>query len=72
LPSFISGQQIFNAHQDTVNEIENLNPGNVFVSLVEPCPDMGGIEIMYDTMSTRNKIKSLIGDNFWLSKLNKF
>ncbi len=65
LPSFNSVQQIFNAHQDTVDEIENLNPGHVFVSLVEPCPGMGGIEIMYGTMNTRNKIKSLLGDDFF-------
>ncbi|MHA2075575.1 MAG: hypothetical protein ACW97X_13225 [Candidatus Hodarchaeales archaeon] len=63
-PSFNSAQQIFNSHQDTVEEIKNLNPEYVFVSLVEPCPGKGGIEIMYDTMNTRNKIKSLIGAKF--------
>lgn len=65
LPSFNSAQLIFNTHQDTVDEIENLNPGHVFVSLVEPCPGKGGIEIMYGTMKTRNNIKSLLGDNFF-------
>ena len=65
MPSFNSAQQIFNANQDTVEEIENMNPGHVFVSLVEPCPGMGGIEIMYGTMNTRNKIKSLLGDTFF-------
>ena len=58
-------EQIYNQHLDTVERIENISPGNVFVSLVERCPGKGEVEICYDTISTRNQIKDLIGDMFF-------
>jgi len=65
LPNMSQAEQIYNEHLDTVEEIENINPGNVFVSLVERCPGKGEVEIHYDTMSTRKQIKDLIGDTFF-------
>ena len=65
LPNISLAEQIYNEHLDTVQQIENINPDNVFVSLVERCPGKGEVEIYYDTMSTRKKIKDLIGDSFF-------
>jgi hypothetical protein len=65
LPNMSQAEQIYNEHLDTVEQIENINPGNVFVSLVERCPGKGEVEIQYDTMSTRKQIKDLIGDTFF-------
>jgi len=65
LPNMSQAEQIYNEHLDTVEQIENINPGNVFVSLVERCPGKGEVEIHYDTMSTRKLIKDLIGDTFF-------
>ena len=65
LPDMSQAEQIYNEHLDTVEQIENINPGNVFVSLVERCPGKGEVEIHYDTMSTRKQIKDLIGDTFF-------
>ncbi len=65
LPNMSQAEQIYNEHLDTVEQIENINPGNVFVSLVERCPGKGEVEIHYDTMSTRKQIKDLIGDTFF-------
>lgn len=58
-------EQIYNEHLDTVEQIENISPGYVFVSLVERCLGKGEVEIYYDTNSTRNQIKDLIGDTFF-------
>ncbi len=65
LPDMSQAEQIYNEHLDTVEQIENINPDNVFVSLVERCPGKGEVEIYYDTMSTRKQIKDLIGDTFF-------
>jgi hypothetical protein len=65
LPNMGQAEQIYNEHLDIVAQIENINPGNVFVSLVERCPGKGEVEIQYDTISTRKQIKNLIGDTFF-------
>lgn len=65
LPNMSQAEQIYNEHLDIVEQIENINPGHVFVSLVERCPGKGEVEISYDTISTRNQIKDLIGDTFF-------
>lgn len=65
LPNITLAEKIYNEHLDTVEQIENISPDNVFVSLVERCPGKGEIEIRYDTMTTRKKIKDLIGDTFF-------
>ncbi|UCG04386.1 MAG: hypothetical protein JSW11_10445 [Candidatus Heimdallarchaeota archaeon] len=65
LPTMSQAEQIYNEHLDTVEQIENISPGKVFVSLVERSPGKGEVEIEYDTMSTRNQIKDLIGGTFF-------
>ena len=65
LPSMSQAEQIYNEHLDTVEQIENISPSKVFVSLVERCPGKGEVEIHYDTISTRRQIKDLIGDTFF-------
>ena len=65
LPNMSQAEQIYNDHLDTVEQIENISPGKVFMSLVERCPGKGEVEIHYDTISTRNQIKDLIGDTFF-------
>ena len=65
LPNLSQAQQIFNEHNDTVEQLEKISPNNVFISLVERCPGKGEVEIMYDTINTRNQIKKLIGDSFF-------
>ena len=65
LPNMSQAEQIYNEHLDTVEQIENISPGNVFVSLVERCPGKGEVEIHYDTMNTRKQIKDLIADTFF-------
>ncbi|MFX0124000.1 MAG: hypothetical protein ACFFAE_10200 [Candidatus Hodarchaeota archaeon] len=65
LPNISQAEQIYNEHLDTVEQIENISPGKVFVSLVERCSEKGEVEIHYDTMNTRKQIKDLIGDTFF-------
>jgi hypothetical protein len=65
LPTISQAEQIYNEHLDTVEQIENISPGKVFMSLVERCPGKGEVEIEYDTRSTRKQIKDLIGDTFF-------
>lgn len=65
LPDLSQAEKIYNEHLDTVEQIENISPDNVFVLLIERCPGKGEVEIQYDTMSTRKQIKNLIGDTFF-------
>jgi hypothetical protein len=65
LPDIDTVIQIFEEHQDTVDQIENISPGNVFVTIHECCDGKGEIFIYYDTLSHRNQILKLIGGDFF-------
>lgn len=66
LPDIGAARQIIEDHQDLIEEIENTSPGNVWVEINERCDGKGELFIYYDTISTKNKIKELIGgDTFF-------
>lgn len=65
LPNWDQAEKIFYEHNDTISQIEAISPGNIFVSLHEPCADKGEVVISYDSIDSRNKIKDLIGDSFY-------
>lgn len=52
-------------HQDIITSIENTSPGFVWVEINKPCDGKGKLLIYYDTITTRNKIKSIIGDEIF-------
>lgn len=65
-PSIETVREIVEEHQDVITSIENTSPGFVFVEINEPCDGKGQLFIYYDTITTRNKIKSIIGgDTFF-------
>ena len=65
-PSIETVREIVEKHQDVITSIENTSPEFVFVEINEPCDGKGQLFIYYDTITTRNKIKSIIGgDTFF-------
>jgi hypothetical protein len=66
LPDIETVRQVVEEHQDVIQEIENINPGYVFVGINERCNGKGELYIYYDTVSTRKQILEIIGgDSFF-------
>ena len=66
LPDIETVRQTIEDHQDSIEEIENTSPGNVWVEINERCDGKGELFIYYDTIYTKNKIKEIIGgDTFF-------
>ncbi|MCG2786578.1 MAG: hypothetical protein L6461_15915, partial [Anaerolineae bacterium] len=49
-------------YQNLIQEIEQVNPGFIFVSIKSPCPGKGEILIEYPSHQNRLQIEELIGD----------
>jgi hypothetical protein len=66
LPDIETVRQVVGEHQDVIQEIENINPGYIFVGINERCNGKGELYIYYDTVSTREQILEIIGgDTFF-------
>ena len=61
LPDITIVRQIVEEHQDTIQEIENTNPENVWVGIHERCNGKGELHIYYDTVINKEKILEIIG-----------
>lgn len=61
LPSIETVREVVEEHRDIITSIENTSPGFVWVEINEPCDGKGELYIYYDTITTQNKIKSIIG-----------
>jgi len=61
LPDIETVKQIVEEHQDVIQEIENINPENVWVVVHERCNGKGELYIYYDTIYTKEKILKIIG-----------
>ncbi len=61
LPDIETVRQIVEDHQDIIQEIENINPENVWVVIHERCNDKGELHIYYDTVYNKEKILEIIG-----------
>ena len=61
LPDIEIVRQVVEDHQDVIQEIENINPGYVWVAINERCNGKGELYIYYDTISTREQILEIIG-----------
>ena len=61
LPEIETVRQVVENHQDVIQEIENINPGYVWVAINERCNGKGELYIYYDTVSTREQILEIIG-----------
>lgn len=59
-------ERVIAEHKDICEQIENINPGYVLISIdAERCPGKADIIIYYGTKSDRKAIKNLIGDDFF-------
>ncbi len=56
LPDIKIVRQVVEDHQDVIQEIKNLNPDNIWVSINERCNGKGELFIYYDTVSNKEKI----------------
>lgn len=67
LPSIQEVEQIVASHQDVIQKLEAVNPGQVFVDVdSETCPDHADIIISYASHQDREAIEELIGaDTFF-------
>jgi hypothetical protein len=63
LPALSEVEQIVEEHQSLIQEIEQVNPGFIFVSIGSPCPGKGEIIIEYPSRQDRLRIEELIGDD---------
>ncbi len=61
LPDIETVRQIVEDHQDVIQEIENINPENVWVVIHERCNGKGELHIYYDTVYNKEKILEIIG-----------
>jgi hypothetical protein len=61
LPNIENVRQVVEDHQAIIQEIENINPGYVWVAINERCNGKGELYIYYDTVSTREQILEIIG-----------
>ncbi len=61
LPDIVTVRQVVEDHQDIIQEIENINPGYVYIEIHERCNGKGELYIYYDTISTREQILEIIG-----------
>ena len=62
LPTLSEVEQVVEEHQSLIREIENVNPGFIFVSISSPCPGKGEIVIEYPSHQDRLRIEELIGE----------
>ncbi len=62
LPTLSEVEQVVEEHQNLIREIEQVNPGFIFVSINAPCPGKGEILIEYPSHQNRLQIEELIGD----------
>ncbi len=60
LPDIETVRQIFEEHQEVIQEIENTNPENVWVVIHERCNGKGELYIYYDTVYNKAKILEII------------
>lgn len=62
LPSIDEVKQVINEHQNILQEIEQVNPGSVFVTTgnYEDCIDKSDIVISYPSHQNRLKIEEII------------
>ncbi len=66
LPTIESAQKIYLDHNDTIEAIENVSPGLIWVEFsTERCEGKAEIRIYYDSMNSRNEIKEIIGNRFF-------
>ncbi len=65
MPNWSQAQKIFQENNATIEQIKNISPGMVFVELRERCPGKGEVVFYFDTIDTRNQIKTMIGDSFY-------
>lgn len=62
LPALSEVEQVVEEHQNLIQEIEQVNPGFIFVSIISLCPGKGEIFIEYPSHQNRLQIEELIGD----------
>lgn len=62
LPTLSEVEQVVEEHQNLIQEIEQINPGFIFVSIKSPCPGKGEILIEYPSHQNRLQIEERIGD----------
>lgn len=67
LPSVDKVKEVMNEHQNILQEIEQINPGNVFVAAgtYEDCVDKSDIVISYASHQNRLEIEKIINDKMF-------
>ena len=67
MPELVDIEQTVEAHQDVVEQIENIDPGfiRVYVSSSSSCPGKGILVIEYASHDDRMQIEALIGETFF-------
>ncbi|MCD4751841.1 MAG: hypothetical protein K8R40_02095 [Anaerolineaceae bacterium] len=66
LPTLSEVEQVVEEHQNLIQEIEQVHPGFIFVSIGSPCPGKGEIIFEYASHQDRLRIEELIGgDTFF-------
>jgi hypothetical protein len=66
LPTLERAEAVLAEHNDTIEQIKALNPGNVWMDLDSAhCPGKAELLIYYATIYDKHKIKELIGETFF-------
>lgn len=68
LPSVAAVQQLVEEHRDTIQAVEAIHPGWIFVRVAEmgeDCPGKGYLYIEYPSHQDRVRIEELLGPTFF-------
>lgn len=65
LPDLSDVKSVMEQHNQVIEEIKNIDPENIEITIDNSCPGKGSLVIYYPSHHDRTQIEELLGDSFF-------
>ncbi len=65
LPDLSDVKSLMEQHNQLIQEIKNIDPENIEITIDNSCPGKGRLVIYYPSHNVRTQIEELLGDSFF-------
>ena len=65
LPDLSDVKSVMEQHNQVIEEIKNIDPENIEITIDNSCPGKGSLIIYYPSHNDRTQIEELLGDSFF-------
>ena len=65
LPDLSDVKSVMAQHNQVIQEIKNIDPENIVITIDNSCPGKGSLVIYYPSHNDRTQIEKLLGDSFF-------